>query len=90
MVKEMWGGGGHETCLGGPWRGLGRVAASDLNCFADLASPLQVPPMPPAQTRKVLEQELGAPLDQIFDWIDLEKPLGSASISQVLNALVSQ
>ena len=43
----------------------------------------QVPPMPPAQTRAVLERELGAPLEEVFEWIDLETPLGSASISQV-------
>lgn len=38
--------------------------------------------MPAEQTRAVLERELGAPLEQVFEWIDLEKPLGSASISQ--------
>ena len=35
------------------------------------------------QTRDVLEAELGLRLINIFDWIDLKKPLGSASISQV-------
>lgn len=39
--------------------------------------------MPPAQTKRVLERELGASLEDVFDWIDLDKPLGSASISQV-------
>ena len=39
--------------------------------------------MPPAQTKRVLEAELNAPIEQVFEWIDLEKPLGSASISQV-------
>ena len=39
--------------------------------------------MPAAQTREVIERELNAPLDEVFEWIDLEKPLGSASISQV-------
>ena len=39
--------------------------------------------MPPQQTREVIEAELNAPLEQVFEWIDLEKPLGSASISQV-------
>ena len=43
----------------------------------------QVPPMPPAQAREVIEDELGMPLEQAFEWIDLEEPLGSASISQV-------
>lgn len=45
---------------------------------------VQVPPMPPAQTRRVLEAELNAPIEEVFEWIDLEKPLGSASISQVM------
>ena len=44
----------------------------------------QVPPMPPAQTKEVIESELNAKLEQVFEWIDLEKPLGSASISQVI------
>lgn len=39
--------------------------------------------MPPAQTKEVIERELNAPLEDVFEWIDLEKPLGSASISQV-------
>lgn len=40
--------------------------------------------MPACQARAVLERELGGtPLEQVFEWIDLEKPLGSASISQV-------
>ena len=39
--------------------------------------------MPPNQVQGVLEYELGAPLRDVFEWIDLETPLGSASISQV-------
>ncbi|CAL8461942.1 g1473 [Coccomyxa elongata] len=46
----------------------------------------QVPPMSEQQTRGVLEAELGLRLINIFDWIDLKKPLGSASISQVHKA----
>ncbi|KAK9826471.1 hypothetical protein WJX81_002686 [Elliptochloris bilobata] len=46
----------------------------------------QVPPMPPAQARKVIEEQLGAPLEDVFEEIDLEKPLGSASIAQVHKA----
>ncbi len=47
----------------------------------------QVPPMPAAQVRAVIEEELGGvPMDQVFEWIDLENPLGSASISQVHKA----
>ncbi len=43
----------------------------------------QVPPMPAQQAREVIEDELGMPLEEAFEWIDLEEPLGSASISQV-------
>ena len=50
---------------------------------------LQVPPMPPAQTKEVIESELNAKLEQVFEWIDLEKPLGSASISQVIPSVIS-
>lgn len=41
--------------------------------------------MPPTQVQQVLEHELGAPLRDVFEWIDLQTPLGSASISQVSN-----
>ena len=45
---------------------------------------LQVPPMPASQARAVIEEELGGlPLEEVFDWIDLDEPLGSASIAQV-------
>lgn len=47
----------------------------------------RVPPMPASQVRSVVEAELGGvPLDAVFEWIDLENPLGSASISQVHKA----
>lgn len=47
----------------------------------------QVPPMPADQVRAVIESELGGiSLDQAFEWIDLDSPLGSASISQVHKA----
>ncbi|KAL4431977.1 hypothetical protein ABPG77_000244 [Micractinium sp. CCAP 211/92] len=46
----------------------------------------QVPPMPAEQARVVIERELGAPLESVFEWIELEEPLGSASISQVHKA----
>jgi len=45
--------------------------------------------MPPAQARKVIEAELGARLEDVFDYIDLEKPLGSASIAQARPCSVS-
>jgi len=47
----------------------------------------RVPPMPAAAVERVIRQELGGvPLDQVFEWIDLDTPLGSASISQVHKA----
>ncbi|PSC70875.1 putative aarF domain-containing kinase 1 [Micractinium conductrix] len=46
----------------------------------------QVPPLPAGKAREVIERELGAPLETLFEWIDLEEPLGSASISQVHKA----
>jgi predicted unusual protein kinase regulating ubiquinone biosynthesis (AarF/ABC1/UbiB family) len=47
----------------------------------------RVPPMPAAQAARVLRQELGVDdLSRVFEWIDLEQPLGSASVSQVHKA----
>ncbi len=44
----------------------------------------QVPPMPAEQVLSLLQAELqGRPLEDIFDWINLQTPLGSASIAQV-------
>jgi predicted unusual protein kinase regulating ubiquinone biosynthesis (AarF/ABC1/UbiB family) len=44
----------------------------------------RVPPMPPAQAARLIARELGvSDLSEVFQWIDLEEPLGSASISQV-------
>lgn len=43
--------------------------------------------MGPKQTRKVLQGELGGtPIADVFEWIDLDQPLGSASIAQVSTA----
>ena len=40
--------------------------------------------MPAEKARQVVEEELrGTPLEEVFEWIDLDTPLGSASISQV-------
>ena len=39
--------------------------------------------MTPDKTKEVIEERLGKSLDEVFEWIDLEKPLGSASIAQV-------
>lgn len=47
----------------------------------------EVPPMPPSETEAILKQELQVDtLSTVFEWIDLEKPLGSASIAQVHKA----
>ncbi len=46
----------------------------------------QVPPMSPEATRAAIARELGlaeGQLGAVFEWINLERPLGSASISQV-------
>ncbi|KAK9908263.1 hypothetical protein WJX75_005060 [Coccomyxa subellipsoidea] len=51
----------------------------------------RVPPMPAQQARSVIEEELGGvPLEEVFEWIDLEQPLGSASIAQVHKAKLRQ
>ena len=40
--------------------------------------------MPAQKTRAVIQQELaGTPIEDVFEWIELEDVLGSASIAQV-------
>ena len=47
--------------------------------------------MPPSQVSALLKRELHvADLGAVFDWIDLEKPLGAASIAQVHKARLRQ
>lgn len=49
----------------------------------------KVPPMSPEATRAAIARELGlaeGQLGAVFEWINLERPLGSASISQVHKA----
>uniref|UniRef100_A0A7S1WZN2 LysM domain-containing protein n=1 Tax=Tetraselmis chuii TaxID=63592 RepID=A0A7S1WZN2_9CHLO len=47
----------------------------------------EVPPMPPQQVKKIILKELGVSnIHDVFEWIDLEKPLGSASLAQVHKA----
>ena len=46
----------------------------------------RVPPMSKDQARSAIEKELGTSIDTVFEWIDLDEPLGSASISQVHKA----
>lgn len=51
----------------------------------------QVPPMPASQVRSILQRELGVTkLQDVFEWIDLEQPLGSASLAQVHKAKLVQ
>lgn len=43
--------------------------------------------MPPDETEAILKQELQIKtLSSVFEWIDLDEPLGSASIAQVHKA----
>jgi predicted unusual protein kinase regulating ubiquinone biosynthesis (AarF/ABC1/UbiB family) len=51
----------------------------------------EVPPLTPPEVTTILERELAGPqLSNVFEWIDLEKPLGSASIAQVHMAKLRQ
>jgi len=43
----------------------------------------QVPPMPGDKVQRIIETELSAPIGAVFKSINLEKPVGSASLSQV-------
>ena len=49
-----------------------------------------VPPMSKDAVREVLERELGGPVDDFFSSIDLDKPIGAASIAQVHRAVWRQ
>jgi ubiquinone biosynthesis protein len=42
----------------------------------------RVPPMPPAEVRRVLQEGLGRPLEELFEQV-AEEPLASASMAQV-------
>lgn len=46
----------------------------------------KVPAMSKEQARCAIEAELGTSVEAVFEWIDLDQPLGSASISQVHKA----
>ena len=51
-----------------------------LRCFKSLQT--RVPPRPMAEVRRLIEDGLQRPLEQVFSGID-EAPVGSASIGQV-------
>ena len=46
--------------------------------------------MSPDKTKEILEQRLGKPINEVFAWIELDAPLGSASIAQVCMSALSQ
>jgi len=56
---------------------LGEQMATDLSGLQD-----RLPPFPAAEARRIIEEELGAPIDQIFASFD-DVPVAAASIAQV-------
>ena len=47
----------------------------------------RVPPMEPAAAARLIREQLGgAPLEAAFDWVELDRPLGAASVAQVHRA----
>jgi len=77
--------------LGPTFVKIGQILSTRPDIFSpEIAGELEklqdaVNPFPFADARKVIETEFKEPLDQIFAWID-EKPLASASLSQVHKA----
>ncbi|MEO0034062.1 MAG: hypothetical protein RLZZ501_85 [Pseudomonadota bacterium] len=59
---------------------LGEQMAADLSGLQD-----RLPPFPAEQARKIIEEELGGPLDQFYSAFD-DTPVAAASIAQVHRA----
>ncbi len=81
------------TRLGGVWIKVGQFLSTRVDVLPEVItaelSGLQdeVAPEPAAAMRCVIEAELGAPVDQVFDAFD-DRPLASASLGQVHRARV--
>jgi predicted unusual protein kinase regulating ubiquinone biosynthesis (AarF/ABC1/UbiB family) len=83
------------TRLGGVWIKVGQFLSSRVDMLPEVItaelSDLQdeVAPEPAAAMRRVIEAELGAPVDQVFSAFD-DHPLASASLGQVHRARVGE
>jgi ubiquinone biosynthesis protein len=77
--------------LGPSYIKLGQIVSSGQGLFPEeLVSEFRlcrdrVPPEPPAVVRRVVEEDLGAPVERVFQRFD-PRPLASASIAQVHSA----
>ena len=77
--------------LGPTFVKIGQILSTRPDIFSpEIAGELEklqdsVNPFPFAEARKVIEEEFGEPLENIFAWID-EEPIASASLSQVHRA----
>ena len=79
--------------LGPTFVKIGQILSTRPDIFSpEVAGELEklqdaVSPFPFEDVKKVIEEEFGEPLNDIFEWIDY-KPLASASLSQVHRALL--
>ncbi|QQP89708.1 2-polyprenylphenol 6-hydroxylase [Skermanella sp. TT6] len=62
---------------------VGEAIAADLAELQD-----KLPPFPPSEARRIIEAELGRPLEEIYESFD-ETPVAAASIAQVHFAVVA-